>query len=422
MTTNKKNSSNTLYVLKTSQAVVHISHSITLRQYKYWVLLLHFYRESYKNNMSSSHDVFYRVPIAKLAEYLGYEPVKAELKDDFEVLRKEPIIINILSKDGHKVQRGMGFISEWEVSSKTLGFRLPSFLQDVMKGLDDAKAIFHLLHWEIFSSFNGKYEAILYKLCKDYIGVQRTPYMTIADFRQYIGLQENEYLQFAELNRWTISKPLKVINESIVSDILVDVEFKRNGRKAEGLYFKVQYKQQRVSIASITDMTQDSHPAFAQAKITIPKDEQDAYLQKYGIELVLATIERANLFVDEKQKQGETVNIGAIYSSAFSKNWGVQYLQQKQLQIKSTKQEVSDSKQKSASKDTRELPDKEDKSQLLKKWDNLTLVDKEAYFKRALNNVPKVMKSIELDKANVKNAMSRPLIRIELEKLLLMTA
>ena len=59
-----------------------------------------------------------------------------------------------------------------------------------MKGLDDAKAIFHLLHWEIFSSFNGKYEAILYKLCKDYVGVQRTPYMSIDDFRHYIGLQD----------------------------------------------------------------------------------------------------------------------------------------------------------------------------------------------------------------------------------------
>ena len=87
-----KSSTNSLYILKTSQAVVHISHSITLRQYKYWILLLHFYRESYKENTIASHDVLCRVPIAKLAEYLGYEPVKAELKDDFEVLRKEPIL------------------------------------------------------------------------------------------------------------------------------------------------------------------------------------------------------------------------------------------------------------------------------------------------------------------------------------------
>ncbi|MCC6374662.1 MAG: hypothetical protein IT465_07625, partial [Moraxellaceae bacterium] len=53
------------------------------------------------------------------------------------------------------------------------------------------------------------------------------------------------------------------------------------------------------------------------------------------------------------------------------------------------------------------------------KWNSLSLAEKKEYFKRALNNIPKVMKSIELDKASVDNAMSRPLIRIELEKLLL---
>ena len=96
------NNNNNLSILKTSQAVVHISHGITLRQYKYWILLLHFYREAYKQVPSSDFDGTYRVSISKISEYLGYEPVKAELKADFEVLRKEPIVINILSKDGHK--------------------------------------------------------------------------------------------------------------------------------------------------------------------------------------------------------------------------------------------------------------------------------------------------------------------------------
>ena len=418
-TSNISSNSPSLYMLKTSQAVVHISHSISLRQYKYWVLLLHFFRESYEQNSHSSQSDLYRVPLAKLIDYLGYEPVKSELRDDFEVLRKEPIIINILSKDGHKVQRGMGFISEWEVASKTIGFRLPSFLQDVMKGLDDARAIFHLLHWEIFSSFNGKYEAILYKLCKDYVGVQRTPYMSIAEFRQYIGLQENEYPQFAELNRWTITKPLKVINESVVSDILIDVEFKRNGRKAEGLHFKVQYKQQKLSIASITDSTKDSHPAFVHAKITLPPDEQKKYIQEYGVDVVMATIERANLFVDERLAKAEVVNIGAIYSSAFTGGWGVQYLQQKILQAKNTTQKPANTAKTIANVNT-DLPKKTDaKKQLLQCWQGLTPQEKQDYFQRALDNIPKVMRAVEVQKATLDNLMTRPLLRLELEKLLL---
>ncbi len=418
MESNHKWPHNSLSVLRTSQAVVHISHGISLRQYKYWILLLHFYRETYKQTLSSEGDGIYRVPIAKIAEYLGYEPVKSELRSDFEVLRKEPIVINILSKDGHKAQRGMGFISEWEISSKTIGFRLPTFLENVMKGLDDAKAIFHLLHWEIFSSFNGKYEAIIYKLCKDYVGVQRTPYMTIEDFRQYIGLQDSEYPQFAELNRWTISKPIKLINDSIISDILVTVDFKRSGRKVEGLYFKVQLKQQDMSIASLTDKSHEPHPAFIDARITIPIAEQQTYLKNHSVDVILATIERANLFVDDKISKGEVVNIGAIYSSAFSGHWGVQYLEQKALLAKVQEKKTTTPKRKPVIAISDKSNESENKELLLIKWNSFSEEEKAEYFKRALNNVPKVMKSIEVQKATLDNAMIRPILRIELEKLL----
>jgi len=418
MALNNKALNNTnLPLLRTSQAVVHISHGITLRQYKYWILLLHFYREAYRQVPSSDFDGTYRVSISKISEYLGYEPVKAELRADFEVLRKEPIVINILSKDGHKAQRGMGFISEWEVSSKTVGFRLPTFLEDVMKGLDDAKAIFHLLHWKIFSSFNGKYEAIIYKLCKDYVGIQRTPYMTITDFRQYVGLQESEYPEFAELNRWTISKPVKVINESIISDISVKVEFQRKGRKVEGLYFKIEPKQQMISVGALTNMTGMPHPAFAEARITIPLSEQHAYLENYSADLILATIERANLFADDKQAKGETVNMGAIYKSAFSGKWGVQYLEQKELQAKSQEKQKLPASTKRKGITPLPEPVQDKKQKTVEQWLALSDELKSEYFKRALNNLPKAMKHLEVNNATMANVMERPLLRAEIEKL-----
>ena len=90
----------------------------------------------------------------------------------------------------------------------------------------------------------------------------------------------------------------------------------------------------------------------------------------------------------------------------------------KQLQTKKIKQETM-SKQKPTKSPHQSVQEKEDKTVLLDKWNSLSLAEKKEYFKRALNNIPKVMKSIELDKASVDNAMSRPLIRIELEKLLL---
>jgi hypothetical protein len=133
--------------LKTPQSVIHIKHRISLRQYKYWLLSLDTYREAYKKNVEPDAKNFYRFPIGKLTEYLGYEPVKEELRADFEALRKEPIIINVFSKDGKPAQRGMGFISEWEITSKTIGFKLPSFLEEVMRGLDEPRNIFQIVNW-----------------------------------------------------------------------------------------------------------------------------------------------------------------------------------------------------------------------------------------------------------------------------------
>ena len=101
--------------IKTPQELVHIKHKITLRQYKYWVLLLKSYRESYESGIQPSDGGFYYTPMQRLTDHLGYEPNKTELRADLEALRKEAIIYNVLGKDGQSAQRGSGFISEWEV-------------------------------------------------------------------------------------------------------------------------------------------------------------------------------------------------------------------------------------------------------------------------------------------------------------------
>ena len=311
-------------VLKTPQSIVHIKHSISLRQYKYWVLLLRFYREFFEQSELPDKDGFYTVPIAKIGDYMGYEPVKQELKTDFEGLRKEPIIINFLDKDGKKATHGMGFISEWKITSKTIAFKIPSFLEKAVKGDIETKNIFQLLNWNIFNSFNGKYEAIIYKLCKDYIGVGRTPYMTVSEYREYIGLKESEYIQFFELNRWTVSNPIKAINKNEISDIEVAVEFKRVGRKVEGLYFTIKHKKQ----TTIPFPDFEPHPAFTFAKVSISIQDQHKYLATMTPELIEATIRRVNIYAEELKKQGKPVNLGGAYKKAFDEDWGTQQLEQ----------------------------------------------------------------------------------------------
>ena len=384
--------------IKAPQAIVHIKHSISLRQYKLWVILLRKFRDCYESDEVRDEKGFFRISKEEIHEYLGYEPVKEELRLDFEVLRKEPIIINYLEKDGTPVMHGMGFISEWKISSKTVRFRIPSFLEDVMKGLDEQKAIFQLLNWEIFNQFSGKYEAIIYKLCRDYIGVKRTPYMTIQEFREYVGIKQKEYSEFMRLNQFIISGPCKKINDSAISDIEVSPEFKREGRKVQGLYFKVESKNQ----ITIPFSDYEPNPAFQFSKITIEPIKQTEYLKIRSPEEISICIERVNEYAEEQEKIGKSVNYGAMYRTAIIEGWHIGYLEQKKKkavlknrveQAKELQKSVEQHQQEEENKEKQKDQEiREEIQRVLSIFEMLSEKEKEDFRKAYLETLPEALR------------------------------
>lgn len=316
-------------MLKTPQSLIHIKHTISLLQYKLWILLLHELKKQFDANEPADEKGFRYIHIQNLVERLGYIPKKSDIWNDLVGIGDQQIAFNMLEKDGKSVKYGARFISEFKVSTSRIGFKFPSFLEDVMHGLDNAEEIFHKLNWDIFNQFSGKYEAIIYKLCKDYLGVGRTPYITVLDFREYMGFKNGEYAEFMKLNEWVITRPLKNINTSPVSDISISVEYHRKGRKVEGLYFTMKPKHQ----AALPFVESENNPAFTLAKVTISSAKQQAYLAKMSAEQIHLTLARANEYGEELEKKGKKVNYGAIYKKAIEENWGEQHTQQKSLNI-----------------------------------------------------------------------------------------
>jgi hypothetical protein len=316
--------------IKTPQELVHIKHRISLMQYKTWVLMLRAYRAAYEERGASLGDEdFCYLPMDKFAEHLGYQPKKSDVEHDMEAIRKEPIIFNVLNKDGSgekgdEGRRGVGFITSWHVSTNRIGVAFPRIIREAIENLDNRDTIFHLLNWQIFNSFTGKYEAILYKLCKDYIGVGKTPYMTLEKFREYMGIKAEEYTDFKRLSQWVISGPVKRINASEISDIRITVELKREGprRSVVGLWFLVEPSQQ-------TMMDFGDDPAFRFAKVSIALAQQRTYLDTKGAEEVELSIQRANEYGEEQEGQGREVNYGALYRKAIEEDWGKEYKSKK---------------------------------------------------------------------------------------------
>lgn len=359
--------SSTTPAIKTPQELVHIKHRITLRQYKYWVLILKSYREAYESGIHPNDGGFFFMPMQRLKDHLGYEPNKTELRADFEALRKEAIIYNVLGKDGKTAQRGSGFISEWEVSSNWVGYKLPDFLVKCVERLDLKNAIFQQINWDIFNSFSGKYEAILYKLCKDYVGVHRTPHMATAVFREYMGLKENEYSAFKDLNKFVISGPIKKINESKLADIEIEVVFTKESRRVVGLQFLVKRKFQM-------DLGFGDDPAFASTKVTISLAQQQKYLAAKPADEIAFAIDRANLYADEQEKKGSQVNYGALYQTAIMQGWGPEHKSKLEIEAKNNEKKQKTVRAKEVEKE-RSVQAEQDRNILRKamkeRFDNL---------------------------------------------------
>ena len=306
-------------VLLTPQSLVHIKHTINLQQIKYFYLLFEEMRLSVEHGIEPDTDGFYSMSMVRLSELIGYTPSKREVWADLEKLKNQTFAVNFLMKGGDTVKYGAGYIAEWAVSNSHIKFKFPSFFMSVAKNFIEFKKLFLQLNWEIFNSLTGKYEAIIYKLCKDYLysGGKRTPNFTIDSFREYMGIKENEYQDFKALNRRCIAQPVKKINENILSDILVTANFIKTGKTITGLFFSAEHKSQQ----SLPIETVEGDSPFRFARVPIPPSLQDKYLKSHTAEEATLCIEAANMWIDEKLKAGETVNHGKAYRSALDNDW-----------------------------------------------------------------------------------------------------
>lgn len=313
--------------LKTPQSLIHLDHTMTLVQYKYWVLFLHDVKRQILQGVEPDEKGYYYISMKEVNALMGLSATqrKSIIFDDLKALKNITVSYNVLEKDGTKAKIGHGLIYDWYVSNNRIGYILPKTFVDTMLQMDtDKKSIFHLLNWQIFNSFSGKYEAIIYKLCKDYMGVGITHKFTIDEFRKYLGLGKNEYTEFKILNHWTIQKPIKIINESEISDITISVKFEKQGRKVVGVQFLVEPKQKALPFNE-----NNPHIAFTGAKIPLSTEQQQAYLEKYNNEQIEAIIERANEYAQKLTDDGKKVNFGAVYNKAFGEGWGLETLEAK---------------------------------------------------------------------------------------------
>lgn len=301
---------------KIPQQCAHIRHRISLLQYKYWVLMLRAYREQYEAGKRFESGELCYLSMKDLSRSLGYKPRSSVLAKDIERIRKEELHFNVLEKDGCKAGRGWCFVSEWHVSSNRLGVVFPPGVRRAVEDLDKGDSIYHMLDWNAFNSFSRKFDAVIYKLCKDYVGAGRSPSFSLEQYRDYLGIHPCGYNDPSEFKRRCVVDPMKRINESEFSDIRIEAKFEIMNGHLVSIRFNVMPKVREEPIDS---------PAFRFAKVEIPSGTQRKFLSKRSPESIERSILMANMYLDEMSQIGKDVDCLAAYANAIIDDWGIDY-------------------------------------------------------------------------------------------------
>ncbi|MBF0498312.1 MAG: RepB family plasmid replication initiator protein, partial [Deltaproteobacteria bacterium] len=119
----------------------------------------------------------------------------------------------------------------------------------------------------------SKYSLALYELFVDYFivknGFGETPVISIDNFRKLLGLKENEYEKFRDLNYYIIQKSLKEINAK--SDLFVEVEYRKKGRKVEAVKFFI--KKNPDGVIDVEPILKRTEQQQRQGRLPLPEFE-----------------------------------------------------------------------------------------------------------------------------------------------------
>lgn len=306
--------------LKTPQSLVHIRHSININEYKVWLLMCQAYRNALLENTMTDKAGWCSLSRRVVDTYLKYDFSTQKLHHCLEALRIEPLLMNILEKDGQPALHSAGFISESKITSARIQFKLPSVVCDAIEAGNDS--FFSLINWEIMSELPGKYETLLWKLCNDYKraglaekGYGSTPELTIADYRTYMGVKDHEYKQAPDFNRHCLYLPIDKINDSVAGDFTIELIVRRKGRAIATVAFRIHPKKKAPDALILSSL-------FSEAQVEIPLTLQEWALEKLSDDDVRNSIRKANSYISKLAESDKQFSAGAIYRKALEENWG----------------------------------------------------------------------------------------------------
>lgn len=219
--------------LKKHVSAIHIGGKLTLLQRKLFNVLLY---NSYDDLMKKET---HEIRIGELCDLAGFESNDYRMvKNVLTSLKRTEVTWNLLGDDE---------VEEWGITSLVAeavirnGICHYSYGPLFRKKLYEPE-IYARINLSIMGKFSGSYAFALYENTTRFRNLGSTGWKELEFWRGVLGVGENDYRQFKEFNKKVIKTAVKEVNET--SDIMLNVEYKREKRRIVAIKFNVQRNPQ----------------------------------------------------------------------------------------------------------------------------------------------------------------------------------
>lgn len=201
----------------------------------------------------------HKIPVPLLCAMLGYDSNDVDkLKEALRKLASTTIEFNVM-EDGKEAWQVMSMISFGEIKGGVCTYRYDEYLAERFYDPE----IYATINLAVQRKFESGYALTLYENCLRYKAVGSTGWWDIERFRNIMGATAPMYDEFKNLSRVVITKPVEHINR--VSDIRIEPEYKKTGRRVTGVRFAItESPQQSLLSSEATDQYVEvrEHPTY----------------------------------------------------------------------------------------------------------------------------------------------------------------
>lgn len=290
-------------------AAIHIKASLSVTQRKMNNVLLY---NAYDSLLTADE---HQIPVPLLCELAGIDSKNiANLKKALTGLSSASITWNVLGKEGEdEIWEFAAFLSGGKIQNGICTYRYD-------KGL--AKQLYHpdiysRINLGVIKKIKTSHALVLYENCYRFVNQGHTGWWGIETFREIMGLAANgSYKQFKDLNKHVIKPAIAEVNQ--VSNIILEMEYKRTGRSISGLRFLIRTNPQLSFEGAQVESEVDKSPVLKRfLKIHNNKTFARKMIMEYGEEQLAKNLD----YVEAQMSGGKVKSAPAFLRAAVQNNY-----------------------------------------------------------------------------------------------------